>query len=60
MEAFAFASVAREFWKLDSSIVIKAVSDGGDSDAKSAHMDNLDFAMQNSLLVLHKVITSLS
>lgn len=60
MEAFAFASVAREFWKLDSSIVIKAVSDGGDSDAKSAHMDNLDFAMQNSLSVLHKVITSLS
>ena len=40
--------------------MIKAVSDGGDSDAKSAHMDNLDFAMQNSLSVLHKVITSLS
>ena len=40
--------------------MIKAVSDGGDSDAKSAHIDNLDFAMQNSLLVLHKIITSLS
>ncbi|NVP17501.1 5'-methylthioadenosine/S-adenosylhomocysteine nucleosidase [Candidatus Gracilibacteria bacterium] len=56
MEAFAVASVAREFDKLDNCIFIKAISDGADSDAKDAHMGNLDFAMQNSLKVLEKII----
>lgn len=56
MEAFAIASVARELWVLDRLLVIKAISDGGDAQAKTAHMDNLDFAMHNSLLLLQKII----
>lgn len=56
MEAFAVASVAREFDMLDNCIFIKAISDWADSDAKDAHMWNLDFAMQNSLKVLQKII----
>ncbi|MDD2907186.1 MAG: 5'-methylthioadenosine/S-adenosylhomocysteine nucleosidase [Candidatus Gracilibacteria bacterium] len=56
MEAFAIASVAREFNKLDNCIFIKAISDGADNEAKDAHMGNLDFAMNNSLKVLEKII----
>lgn len=56
MESFAVASVAREFNMLDNFICIKAISDWADSDAKDAHMWNLDFAMQNSLKVLQKII----
>jgi nucleoside phosphorylase len=56
MEAFAIASVAREFGSLEKLICIKAVSDWADNEAKDAHMGNLDFAMQNSLLVLEKII----
>lgn len=56
MEAFAVASVAREFDKLDNCIFIKAISDWADNEAKDAHMWNLDFAMNNSLKVLEKFI----
>jgi len=56
MEAFAVASVAREFDMLDNCIFIKAISDWADSDAKDSHMWNLDFAMKNSLKVLQKII----
>lgn len=56
MEAFAVASVAREFDSLDKCVFIKAISDWADNDAKDAHMWNLDFAMQNSLKVLEKII----
>lgn len=56
MEAFAVASVAREFWALEKCVFIKAISDGADNDAKDAHMGNLDFAMENSLKVLQKVL----
>lgn len=56
MEAFAILSVARAYSKLDSCIVIKAVSDWADNDSKYAHMDNLEFAMQNSLAVLDIVL----
>jgi len=56
MEAFAVASVAREFDMLDNCIFIKAISDWADSDAKDAHMWNLDYAMQNSIKVLEKII----
>ncbi len=56
MEAFAIASVAREFDAWDKFICIKAISDGADNEAKDAHMGNLDFAMQNSLLVLERII----
>ncbi len=56
MEAFAVASVAREFNSLDKCIFIKAISDGADNEAKDTHMWNLDFAMRNSLKVLEKII----
>lgn len=56
MEAFAVASTAREFGMLDNCIFIKAISDWADSNAKDAHMWNLDFAMKNSIKVLQKII----
>lgn len=56
MEAFAIASVAREYGVLDTCVFIKAISDGADNDAIDAHMGNLDFAMQNSLKVLEKIL----
>lgn len=56
MEAFAIASIAREYNMLDKCIFIKAISDGADNDAIDAHMGNLDFAMQNSLKVLEKIL----
>ena len=56
MEAFAVATVAREYWLLDSTYIIKAVSDWADSDASEAHEDNLDFAMNNSLTIFKKVL----
>lgn len=56
MEAFAVATVAREFWLLDNTYIIKAVSDWADSDASEAHEDNLDFAMNNSLAIFKKVL----
>jgi nucleoside phosphorylase len=56
MEAFAILSVAREYDALDKCVVIKAVSDWADSDAKDAHMDNLEFAMKNSISVLELVL----
>ncbi|MCS6983447.1 MAG: 5'-methylthioadenosine/S-adenosylhomocysteine nucleosidase [Candidatus Absconditabacterales bacterium] len=56
MEAFAIASVLDLFGKLDTMICIKAISDGADADAKDAHMDNLDFAMKNSIDVLRDII----
>lgn len=56
MEAFAVATVAREFWLLDNTFIIKAVSDWADSDASVAHEDNLDFAMKNSLHILKEVL----
>lgn len=59
MEAFAIASVAREFDLLDKCIFIKAISDWADNDAKDAHMWNLDFAMENSILVLDKVLKNI-
>ena len=56
MEPFAVLSVAREYNKLDVCVVIKAISDGANSDAKEAHMNNLDFAMKNSIDVLELVL----
>jgi nucleoside phosphorylase len=52
MEAFAILSVAREYDSLDKCVVIKSVSDWADNEAKDAHMNNLDFAMQNWVAVL--------
>lgn len=56
MEAFAILSVAREYDMLDKCIVIKAVSDGADNEAKEAHMTNLDFAMENSVSILDFIL----
>lgn len=56
MEAFAIASVAREYLSLDNCIFIKSISDGANNEAKEAHMDNLDFAMNNSIKVLQKIL----
>ena len=56
MEAFAIASMAREYNMLDKCIFIKAISDGANNDAIDAHMGNLDFAMRNSLRVLEKIL----
>lgn len=56
MEAFAILSVAREYDALDKCVVIKAVSDWADSDAKDTHMNNLQFAMKNSVIVLEFVL----
>lgn len=56
MEAFAVASVLREFSCLQKWVFIKAISDGADNESKEAHMDNLVFAMHNSIVVLDKVL----
>ena len=56
MEAFAVLSVARAYDMLDKCIVIKAVSDWADSESQDAHMNNLEFAMENSISVLELVI----
>ena len=56
MEAFAIASVAREYDILNRCIFIKAVSDGADNEAKETHMNNLEFAMNNSVQVLEKIL----
>ncbi len=58
MEAFAVASVAREFGLLEQLVIIKAVSDGADSDARAAHAGNLDFAMRKSIEVLKMLLKS--
>ena len=59
MEAFAIASVAREYGLEDKMFTIKAVSDWADADAITAHENNLDFAMKNSLVVLDKIVKML-
>lgn len=56
MEAFAIASVAREYDLLDHCIFIKAVSDGANNEAREDHMTNLEFAMNNSITVLKHIL----
>ena len=56
MEAFAMLSAARQHNMLDKCVVIKAISDWADSDAKEAHINNLEFAMLNSVAVLELVL----
>lgn len=56
MEAFAIASVAREYDMLDKCIFIKSISDWADSNAKESQMNNLDYAMKNSLEILKFII----
>ncbi|NUJ97889.1 5'-methylthioadenosine/S-adenosylhomocysteine nucleosidase [Candidatus Gracilibacteria bacterium] len=56
MEAFSLLSVAREFDALEKCVVIKGISDGADADAKDAHMNNLEFAMNNSIIILDSIL----
>lgn len=56
MEAFAILSVAREYNSLDKCLVIKAISDWANNEAIDAHMNNLEFAMENSINVLELVL----
>lgn len=56
MEAFAILSVARQYNVLDKCVVIKAISDWANNEAIDAHMDNLEFAMGNSVDVLELVL----
>jgi len=56
MESFAILSVAKAYNKLDSVVVIKAISDWADNKSKDVHMTNLDFAMRNALIVLDIVL----
>lgn len=57
MEAFSIASVAREFGSLEKCTFIKAISDWANNKAKNEHMWNLDYAMQNSIRVLEKILS---
>lgn len=56
MEAFSILSVAREYNVLDKCVVIKAISDWANNEAIDTHMDNLEFAMKNSIDVLELVL----
>ena len=56
MEAFAILTTAREYGILDKCIVIKAISDWADNEAKDAHMNNLEFAMENSISILEFIL----
>lgn len=56
MEAFAVASVAR-IYDFANLVFIKAISDGADNESRDAHMNNLDFAMENSIIVLREVLS---
>jgi nucleoside phosphorylase len=52
MEAYAILTVAKTYDAIEKVIVIKSVSDGADSQAAKAHIDNLSFAMGNALAIL--------
>ncbi|MFK7780526.1 MAG: 5'-methylthioadenosine/S-adenosylhomocysteine nucleosidase [Candidatus Gracilibacteria bacterium] len=56
MEAFAILSVAKQYGVLDKCVVIKAISDGANNEAIDAHMNNLDFAVGNSVDILELVL----
>ena len=56
MEAFATASVCREFDILEKLIIIKSISDDGSKQAITDHEKNLDLAMKNSIEVLREII----
>ena len=56
MEAFWIASVAREFWILDNTVIIKSVSDWANNDACDGLYSNLEFAMNNGIEILKKIL----
>ena len=59
MEAFSVASVAREFWILDNTIIIKSISDWADNGANDWLYNNLEFAMNNSIEVLKEFLNNI-
>lgn len=59
MEAFAIASTAREFWILDSTIIIKSISDWADNDANDWLYNNLEFAMNNGIEILKVILDNI-
>ena len=59
MEAFSVASVAREFWILDNTIIIKSISDWADNDANDWLYNNLEFAMNNSIEILKVILNKI-
>ena len=56
MEAFAVASVCREFWILDKLNIIKSISDSADENALVDQEKNLNLAMKNSIKVLESIL----
>jgi len=56
MEAFAVFSVAREYNFLNKCIAIKSISDWANNKAKNEHMNNLDYAMENSVKILKLIL----
>jgi len=58
MEAFAVASVCREFGNLEKLRVIKAISDSADENALEDQEKNLNLAMENSIKVLEQELIS--
>ena len=56
MEAYAVASTAREFGILDNTVIIKSVSDWADNDANDWLYSNLDFAMNNGIEILKRIM----
>ncbi len=44
---------------LEKLVIIKAISDGADSDAREAHEGNLDYAMRKSIEVLQQILEKL-
>ena len=56
MEAYAVASTAHEFGILDNTVIIKSVSDWADNDANDWLYSNLDFAMNNGIEILKRIM----
>ena len=56
MEAYAVGSTAREFGILDNTVIIKSVSDWADNNANDWLYSNLDFAMNNGIEILKRIM----
>lgn len=52
MEVYSILSVLKTYELLDKTLVIKAVSDGADTQSNDSTMSNLDYAMKNAFAIL--------
>lgn len=59
MEAFAILSIAKNYWFLNKCIIIKWISDWANNEAIDAHMSNLKIAMNNSIVILDKLLKNI-